>query len=378
MSGQTAPTLLLWALLLVSFGVAMQSYAQSNQSQQLEALSVEIAALEERLTAQSSDLSALQQQLKALAREQNLLAQNRRSLAVDIRDNNNQLKKLNQTELELNRRVAQQRQEAAVVIAAHYKLGRQPQLKLLLNHQQHTTVKRHLAYYRYLVTARYTLLQALNRDLIQLTSVHSQLRQKLQQLQASQREHQKIETQLKQSVAKQQQRSRQLSQQINSQRGQLSALQEQRQQLEAIIKEAAKRRAPRLPSKPLAELKGSLPKPAPGRLLHRFGERRDDQLRWQGWLIDARRGDPIKTIHAGRVVYADYLRGYGLLVIVEHDERTLSLYAHNSELSVEQGDQIPAKSVIAYAGDSGEAIGNALYFELRHNGLPVDPAEWLR
>ena len=378
MSGPTAPTLLLWVLLLASFGTAVQSYAQSNQSQQLEALSVEIAALEKRLTAQSSDLTALQKQLKALAREQNLLAQNRRSLAIDIRDHNNQLKKLNQTELELSRRIAQQRQEAAIVIGAHYKLGRQPQLKLLLNQQQHSVIKRHLVYYRYLVTARHTLLQTLNRDLIQLTSVHSQLRQKLQQLQASQREQQKIETQLKQSVAKQQQRSRQLSQQINSQRGQLSALQEQRQQLEAIIKEAAKRRAPRLPSKPLAELKGSLPKPAPGRLLHRFGERRDDQLRWQGWLIDARRGDPIKTIHAGRVVYADYLRGYGLLVIVEHDEQTLSLYAHNSELSVEQGDQIPAKSVIAYAGDSGEAIGNALYFELRHNGLPVDPAEWLR
>lgn len=378
MSGPTAPTLLLWALLLASFGTAVQSYAQSNQSQQLEALSVEIAALEKRLTAQSSDLTALQKQLKALAREQNLLAQNRRSLAIDIRDHNNQLKKLNQTELELSRRIAQQRQEAAIVIGAHYKLGRQPQLKLLLNQQQHSVIKRHLVYYRYLVTARHTLLQTLNRDLIQLTSVHSQLRQKLQQLQASQREQQKIETQLKQSVAKQQQRSRQLSQQINSQRGQLSALQEQRQQLEAIIKEAAKHRAPRLPSKPLAELKGSLPKPAPGRLLHRFGERRDDQLRWQGWLIDVRRGDPIKTIHAGRVVYADYLRGYGLLVIVEHDEQTLSLYAHNSELSVEQGDQIPAKSVIAYAGDSGEAIGNALYFELRHNGLPVDPAEWLR
>ncbi|MDC0403672.1 peptidoglycan DD-metalloendopeptidase family protein [Porticoccaceae bacterium] len=378
MSGQTAPTLLLWALLLVSFGVAMQSYAQSNQSQQLEALSVEIAALEERLTAQSSDLSALQQQLKALAREQNLLAQNRRSLAVDIRDHNNQLKKLNQTELELNRRVAQQRQEAAMVIAAHYKLGRQPQLKLLLNHQQHTTVKRHLAYYRYLVTARYTLLQALNRDLVQLTAVHSQLRQKLHELEVSQSEQQAIETKLKQSIAKQQQRSSQLNQQINSQRGQLTALQEQRQQLERVLQEAAKRRAPRLPSKPFAELKGALPKPAPGRLLHRFGERRGDQLRWQGWLIDARRGDPVAAIHSGRVVYADYLRGYGLLVIVEHDAQTLSLYAHNSELSVEQGEQISAQTVIAYAGDSGEAIGNALYFELRRDGLPVDPAEWLR
>ena len=352
--------------------------AASDRAKELLALNEQIGTLEKKLKQQSDDRAALQQQLAALARQQNLLAQQQRQLGSDIATNRRSLGQLDQREQHLVAAITLQRQQASSVLAAHYKLGRQPQLKLLLNQQQPAQIRRQLGYYRYLLQARQQLLESLNRDLLQLTAVQSEQRQQRQTLQQQQSEQQRLGVQLSQSIAKQQQRSDQLANRMQAQKSELAGLQEQRQQLERVIAQAARRSVPSAPSRPIAELKGNLPRPAPGRLLHRFGDPRGDELRWQGWLIDARRGDPISLIHSGRVVYADYLRGYGLLVIVEHDAQTLSLYAHNSELSAALGQQLSAGAIIAYAGDSGEQAGNALYFELRRDGQPTDPAEWLR
>lgn len=362
----------LWLLSISSAALCV------DPAQQLLQLNATIAELEQQLQQQRGSQTALEQQLAALTLQQNAIAQQQRQLAAQITANNHSLAQLDTRQQQLNDAVATQRLQASAVLAAHYKLGRQPQLKLLLNGQQPQQIKRQLNYYRYLVAARQQLLDSLNRDLLELTAVQSQQRQQRQTLVQQQRQQQSLAAQLEQSLSKQQQRGAELKKRIAAQRSELSQLQQQRQQLERVIAEATRRAAPALASRPIAELKGQLPRPAPGRVLHRFGERRDDQLRWQGWLIDARRGDPIALVHPGRVVYADYLRGYGLLVIVQHDPETLTLYAHNSELATAVGEQLNAGAIIAYAGDSGEQIGNALYFELRRDGAAVDPAQWLR
>lgn len=368
----------LLGLLLAAALVVPAAWAAPTPSQQLAALGAQIEQLEQTLARDSGSQSALAEQIAALVRQQNLIGQQRRQLNSQLAVSRGALAELTDREQQLSGAIASQRQRASLVLAAHYRLGREPRLKLLLNQQQPAAIRRQLIYYRYLVAARQQLLEALNRDLITLTFVQSDQRQvdgRLRQQLAQQRQ---LTAELEASLAKQQRRNRELSAAINSQRGELAALSEQRQQLERVIAEAARRAAPALSSAPIDTLKGKLPRPAPGRLLHTFGQHRDDQLRWQGWLIDARRGDPIAAIHSGRVVYADYLRGYGLLLIVQHDEQTLSLYAHNSELAAAVGDQLSGGEVIGYAGDSGEAIGNALYFELRRGGQPVDPAQWLR
>jgi septal ring factor EnvC (AmiA/AmiB activator) len=366
------------ALLVCLLVAAGPAAADSAQARQLSALGEQIAQLERSLSRDSSSQQALAEQLAALVRQQNLLAQQRRKVTEQLAASQTELTELEHRESQLVAQIADQRQRASAMLAAHYRLGREPRLKLLLNQQQPAAIQRQLVYYRYLVAARQQLLSALNRDLVALTSVQSERRQRtagLQQQQASQRQ---LTTELAASLSRQQSRSRELSAAIQAQRGELAELTEQRQRLERVVAEAAQRAAARQPSQPIGALKGKLPRPAPGRLLHTFGQRRDDQLRWQGWLIDARRGDPIAVVHPGRVVYADYLRGYGLLIIVDHGDEMLSLYAHNSELAANLGDQLNAGQVIGYAGDSGEAVGNALYFELRRSGQPIDPAQWLR
>ncbi len=111
----------------------------------------------------------------------------------------------------------------------------------------------------------------------------------------------------------------------------------------------------------------------------RFGQKRErGDLRWQGWLIPADRGSSVRSVHYGRVIYADWLRGQGLLTIVDHGDGWMSLYGHNESLLKETGEWVAPGEVIARVGSSGGATEPALYFEIRSGGTPVNPANWIR
>ena len=114
-----------------------------------------------------------------------------------------------------------------------------------------------------------------------------------------------------------------------------------------------------------------------GKLTASYGSKRSEYLRWQGWLISTKEGANIKAIHHGRVVFSNYMRGFGLLVIIDHGDRFMTLYAHNQELMRETGDWIQSGDTIAHAGNTGGLTDSALYFEIRENGLPVNPKIWL-
>ena len=125
------------------------------------------------------------------------------------------------------------------------------------------------------------------------------------------------------------------------------------------------------------ELRGELPWPVKGPVLAPYGTPRGKSgVIWQGVLIGARAGDAVRSIHRGRVAYADWFRGLGLLIIVEHDGGFMSLYGHNRTLIRETGDWVDSGEVIATVGDSGGSAKPALYFEIRHAGTPVDPGRW--
>ena len=129
--------------------------------------------------------------------------------------------------------------------------------------------------------------------------------------------------------------------------------------------------------RPFGELRGRLPWPVNGALLARYGAPRGESgLIWQGVLIGAPAGEAVRSIHRGRVAYADWLRGFGLLLIIEHDDGFMSLYGHNRTLTRETGDWVESGEIIATVGDSGGNPRPALYFEIRHTGNPVNPGQW--
>ena len=131
---------------------------------------------------------------------------------------------------------------------------------------------------------------------------------------------------------------------------------------------------------PFAEARGKLPWPVDGRLLARYGEARGDDARstWDGVMISAAAGSQVRAVHGGRVVFADWLRGSGLLVILDHGNGYLSLYGHNQSLLKSAGDVVKAGEAISTVGNSGGQEATALYFAIRQQGRPSDPAQWCR
>ena len=128
---------------------------------------------------------------------------------------------------------------------------------------------------------------------------------------------------------------------------------------------------------PFEELRGKLPWPVSGTLLASYGAPRGEiGLVWQGVLIGAPAGEAVRSIHRGRVAYAGWLRGFGLLLIIEHDDGFMSLYGHNQTLTRETGDWVESGEIVATVGDSGGNPKSALYFEIRRTGSPVNPRRW--
>ena len=161
----------------------------------------------------------------------------------------------------------------------------------------------------------------------------------------------------------------------------VAALERDREALNRLLAdlEVIAARLPELPRRqPFIEAKGALLPPLVSAPSNRFGAQRRSGIPWQGWHIPTTQGTAVKAIHAGRVIFADWLRGQGLLVILDHGDGWLSLYAHNHSLRRALGDEVLAGDTLASAGSSGGSDEVALYFEIRHEGTPVDPALWIR
>jgi septal ring factor EnvC (AmiA/AmiB activator) len=160
----------------------------------------------------------------------------------------------------------------------------------------------------------------------------------------------------------------------------LQRLQREQAALEKLLRDL-RRVAPQFPSdsrSPFAGMRGKLTWPITGRLEARFGQQRAGTVRWDGVVIAAPRGTPVKAIYRGRVVYADWLAGLGLLMIIDHGGGFLSLYGHNEQLFRAVGDQVAAGDTVAGVGDSGGRAQPGLYFEIRQGARPLDPAPWFK
>lgn len=361
---------------------------------------VEIGTLRENMGSVQKDVSSREQRLRALQAERIRREQDKGRLVNQIR-----------SDLQMAQRQ-----------------GGQDHYKLLLNQQDPQTLARLMKYYGYMQQARAGRVQALNQTLARLDELQQEEEENVGKLRSLRGELQQKQSRL--SVA-QQQRSeaiRTLSAQMESDEEKLQRLRRDQQALQSVMdrlaresvlreqkareqrerdaREAEKRRqqqaatppadtrAPeagkRLPPPPppppavepeprdfaITPYKGRCPLPAAGGVRARFGAARAGGLRWNGVVIDAAAGTPVRAIRPGRVAFADYLRGYGFLVIVDHGRGLMSLYGQNRSLAKKAGDAVAGNEVIASVGDSGGSETDGLYFEIRVRGRPSDPAEW--
>ena len=409
---------LIVSLLLLSTGLMAGTFALANDSTELKNVQSQIANQKQDLQQQKKQLQQLQQQLAKDEKAISAMARELNQTQHKLKENETSLAHLDKEHQQLNQRAEQQQNLLAEQLRAAYQNGRHDYLKLLLNGQDSTEVDRLLHYYAHLNQARADALHQLARTREQLADnrrLAEQSRNQLNLLLARQQsEREKLEAQqnkrsatakqLNTVLSKGNQRLTSLQQAAGNLERQIKAAQEkaareqaarEKAERERIAREKAEQeRAEQTTRRPggsgktpvVAKLsgnfaglsKGTLPWPLKGSLIHRFGTARTSQLNWKGLLISAPVGKEVSAIANGQVVYADWLSGFGMVMVIDHGKGYLSLYGHNQSLLRNPGDKVKAGQPIALSGESGGQDKSGLYFEIRYQGAAVDPLPWLK
>jgi septal ring factor EnvC (AmiA/AmiB activator) len=273
-----------------------------------------------------------------------------------------------------------ERDALASQVRMSFLAGRQETIKLMLNQESPALLGRMLAYYDYLNRARSRRIDSVLADLATLAEIAAESERVTRELVALEREREdrvaaigRLRAERATAVAALDEQLESGTAEIDRLRGEEARLTQLVEALEAVLAEF-----PVGSQAPFSGSRGKLGWPIPGRLLSRFGEpRAGPELRWKGVQVAAPAGTPVRSIYHGQVVYSDWLPGLGLLAIVDHGEGYMSLYGHNEALLKEAGDWVAPGEAIAQVGDSGGQSQTALYFEIRRNGEPVNPRDWM-
>jgi len=352
-------------------------------------------AAETRLEQVQAEIKALQQQLESARTEQQNEQSRLRELDLEMQTVSLQARDLEQQkhaqQIELEQLEAEkdvylasldQRQAQLVEqIRSAYRLGRQSRLKLVLNQDNAAELSRMLAYYDYVNRAQIDRISGLREALTTLDAMQQSIDRELIRLNEVQTELEAALAELERQRSNRQVLLATIADQISDNETQLRELEANQRDLEALIERLADVLAD-IPADlgqqmSVASGKGKLPMPVRGPVKHAFGQPRAGGIRWQGWLIGSPAGTEVAAVAHGRVAFADWLRGYGLMIIIDHGDGFMSLYGQNESLLREVGDWVGPGQSISIVG-SGVSNNQGLYFELRHDGKVVDPAVWLK
>ncbi len=377
--------LLLAPLLILAIAdrVVAQDPAEAERTRaRLEQLEKDIAQITRQQRERQEQKNTLQAELRKSEVALGQLMQEQQASRNAIAGNRAEISDLLEEQRKLQ--AAAQRQQAAVSeeIRNAWKSGGNDQLRLLLSEDDPQLLARMLAYYRYLLAARSELLDEYRDTLDSLITLEDTLRSRESQLQTQLAALAEQQRALESTRRKRQRVLGEIESAIKSDSAELAAREQDREQLEALLAEIDAALAQLIPVEdvePFSAARGAMRWPVEGRITDSFGRPRNQgKMRWQGVRLKAEAGSVVTAIHHGRVVYADWLRGSGLLLVIDHGEGYMSLYAHNESLLREVGDWVSAGSPISTVGDSGGQSEPGLYFEIRKNGKPTDPKGWCR
>ena len=398
MSGPTVRAMKWWCrlgLAVLALTPSLGAADKGGTNQQLEQIKGEIGKLQQVLREFRDERARLQGDLKKSETDISKTQKRIQDIQQQLQKQQQELERLEQQRQSLQESKKAQQEQIAVQVRAAYELGRENKLKALLNQEDPAKIGRTMAYYDYFNRARAEQIDAYIELISELDLLQPQIEQRTDQLRLAKTE---LDSERQQLLKAREDRARTLAKlnaNIASKGDQLKQRARDRDALEQVLRKIeseARARAKRqrdaiagsqlepvLSGQPFRELRGRLPWPVAGRPANQFGRPREgSDMRWQGVTIRAREGEVVHAIHHGRVVFADWLRGSGLLIIVDHGDGYLSLYAHNQTLLKSSGDAVKAGESIATVGSTGGEQQAGLYFEIRHKGVPTDPADWCR
>lgn len=371
-----------WLVLVVGLLSAGLLYAKDQATEkQLQQLKRDITKLQSWLQEAKGEHSTLEGSLRTTEVQIGQLVSQIAANTQEASDLEQRLSRLKQEQVKLQVQLDQQAGYLSKQIRSAYAMGRQEYLKVLLNQQEPDRVGRLLRYYDYINKMRTQQIEGYLATAKQLDLVQNEIITRSQTLQQVRVSLQQRRSELIAEQKNRQQVIQKLSQEISGKGTELQKLQADQKRLEELLS-AVTEALVRLPAPkdalPFAQMRGKLPWPATGRILSSFGSKQfNNRLVSRGLLINVKEGDYVRSIHGGRVVFADWLRGFGFMLILDHGDGFMSLYGHNQTLNKEVGDWVHGGEVIATAGASGGQNRPSLYFEIRQAGKPLDPIGWV-
>ncbi len=373
--------LLIQALLGFSPASAQSPATSAEASAELEKVRERIEDLRDELESDGRRRSRAEKALAKIEQEEQQIRRELKRIRGQLKENQDQQRTL---EAQLERQQAELDAERAALsqqLRIAYINGDEEWLRVVLNQQDATTLGRRMAYYGYFSRQRATTIEKLGELLLQLDKTREDIASKARELaKLEDKSADKLE-----SIADTRgERARLVAKIKDAMAGkgaEIETLTAQSRELKELV-EALARVMPAMPdfdSEPFAGQASKLVWPVKGNVAKRFGQpRADGRLKWEGVLLTAKAGADVRSVYHGRVVFSDWLDGMGLLIIIEHGDGYMSLYGHNQDLLRAVGEWVEPNQVIAHVGDSGGKAATGLYFEIRKDGKPVNPGNWIR
>jgi septal ring factor EnvC (AmiA/AmiB activator) len=370
-------------ILLLCAALCAPAQAAPDREAELRALRSRIGELQRQLESDQQNRGVRQRELENVEREISTLHTGLREARREIEQHNAAISEFDARRRRSEDQMLSRRDEISRLVYSSYLLGSNSYLKMLLNQEDPATLGRMLGYYRYMSAARVQRVESLQRSLRELDEILARLGQERERLREAEAEKQRRQGQLE---ARRDERRRildRLDEKISGGADELSRLKRDEQRLQSLVKELkqylADLPAEAGPRKPFAEMRGKLSLPVRAPISARFGEpKAAGGGRWQGLLLSADEGASVRAVYRGRVAFADWLRGFGLLLILDHGDGYMSLYSHNQLLLKQVGDWVETSEPIARVGTSGGLRDAGLYFEIRQDGRPRNPLRWCR
>ena len=361
-------------LLILLIGSSLSPVWAENTSlnqtkSKLKQLDSQISKLRQTLATVHDKRGILNQELAGTEKQIGEGVHQLRNLQSGIASKQQKITSLQQHVLDLNKELLAQQELLAGHVRTRYKMGEYQPVKWLLNQDDPNAISRLLTFYQYLVQSRQTIIDqidkttknlTLNQDLLkhELTEqqqLHQKLRSHQQQLEQNKRYHTAV--------------IRSLNHDIQSKEHRLSEFERNKDNLSRLLKTLALQSIMQA-KRPFLQMKRKLPRPV-------HVERQALQKMNQGLTFFAAEGTPVSAVYPGKVVFSDWLNGYGLLLILDHGQGYMTLYAHNQSLFKRKGATVLQGEQIAAVGHSGGLKQNGLYFEVRLGGKAIPPLDWL-
>ncbi|WP_372763071.1 murein hydrolase activator EnvC [Pseudoalteromonas sp.] len=374
-----SPRFITLILLVTSLTAANAAANEDRTKKDLSEVQSALAQSQSEYQAQRKKIAQLQNTLKKheLDIAKNAKALNMAEQAVKKTSKQQQLQQ--QKAVQLQKQYAKfQHILAAQLKSAYMAGGSDDYAKMLLNQEDTAKFERTLSYYNYLNKARIEQLKELQTLQLEIAQNQAELAKTKQTLVELHEEQQRRQSALLNAQSERKTNLKNLQVQLNSTKSSIDYLKENQQTLLNTIAELEKEKTKKIELLGLTRSKGKLNWPSKGKLAHTFGQRKHGGIDWKGVLINAKEGANINSIHNGQVVFADWLKGYGWVIVVDHGEGFMSLYGHAQTLLKDVGDMVREGETVALVGQSGGQASSGLYFEIRHKGSAVNPVKWCK